>query len=76
MKKTRSTMSTDTIGKRLRSKEGHRDSCFLFGDSTMKRKRNTSLLSAGTHDTRTCSPYHWVVMTSQNKKPDRFLYGP
>lgn len=47
MNKTKSTMNIDTIGNKEKNKGDHKVSYFLFGDLTMKKRRNMLHLFVG-----------------------------
>ena len=65
-------MITNIIGKKEKSQTAHKDSCFRFGDLTIKRRRNTSHQFPGIRDTLICSQFHWEAMILQSRKQDRY----
>lgn len=73
--KTKSTTNIVITGKRVKSKEALKESCYLFGVWITRRRRNTSLLFAGTPNTRICLPYLWEVTISPSRRRVKYWFG-
>ncbi len=65
-------MTTDTIGKKEKKHKDLKVNSYQFGGSAIKKRKNMSLLSSGTQDTRIYLLSHSVATISLNKKQVKF----
>ena len=74
-KRIKSIMITSTIGRKEKNKEDLKVNCYRFGDSTIRKRRNTLHQYAGTRNTRIFLLFLSVVTILQSKKQVKFLSG-
>ena len=74
-KKIESITIINIIGKKDKNWISKKEFFYQFGDLVIKRRRNMLLRFVGVLNILICLLFHLVVMTLQNKKLDKYLFG-